>query len=376
MVFFMQLGRVVFAPMLDSLMETFGIGPAIAGTVVTLVWLGSAAAKLPSAYLLTSVPRSRVILASGGALALGAGAMAVAPSILPFAAGAFFLGAATGAYYVAANPLVSELFPGRIGQAMGVHYGSSQVAAIVAPSLVGAVLIVGDYRFVFAGLFVAAVAMTGVTILVVRGSDSSVGNVDRDFLGSIRAHWPLLVAGLAILGTTGLAWNGTFNFYVTFLQAEKSMQAATARGLLTAVFVAGLPAMPLAGYVVDRVRTVPFALALMVGFVGSLVLLVTVEGTIALALASLLLGGTMHALYPIADAYVLGVLPDHHRGSAYSAYNFGILLSMSAGSAIVGWLVEAGLTYATVFLWFGLAVVGVATALGGLYLNGRLPGTG
>ena len=57
LVFFLNLARIVFAPLLDVFIAEFGIGEATAGLIVTLAWVGSASLRLPAGWLLTKVPR-------------------------------------------------------------------------------------------------------------------------------------------------------------------------------------------------------------------------------------------------------------------------------------------------------------------------------
>ncbi|WP_325064191.1 MFS transporter, partial [Halobacterium bonnevillei] len=81
------------------------------------------------------------MLGSGGLLAVSSAGMTLAPTIEFVMLGAFLVGIASGSYFIAANPLVSELFPDRVGRVIGVHGTASQVAAAVAPVLVGRVLL-------------------------------------------------------------------------------------------------------------------------------------------------------------------------------------------------------------------------------------------
>src|SRR6056297_2605782 len=134
MVFLVNFARLVFAPLVEPLKAAFTVGDATVGLIATLAWLGSALPRIPTGYLLTRVPRHHVVLA------VAAGFTAVAESIAVLGLGAFLMGLASGAYFIAANPLVSELYPERVGRALGIHGTASQTAAVAAPLFVGAVL--------------------------------------------------------------------------------------------------------------------------------------------------------------------------------------------------------------------------------------------
>ncbi|MFB6218698.1 MAG: MFS transporter [Halobacteriaceae archaeon] len=372
LVFLVNFGRVVFAPLVDVFMRVFGVGEATAGVVVTALWLGSAAPRLPTGYLLTRVSRHRVVAGTGVFLAGASALTAAAPTIQWVGVGAFLIGVASGVYFIAANPLVSELFPERVGRALGVHATAAQLAAVVAPTVVGAALAVG-WRAVFVALAVLALGGTAALVLATRGADlPAAGAADRDLAGAVRSQWRLVATGIALLGTAGFVWNGVFNFYVPYLQS-KAVAPGTARTLLTGVFAAGVPAMLVTGRLADRVRPRSLLLAVLGAFAATLAALTLAESLVAVAALSLALGYAVHGLFPAVDTYMLGGLPDEHRGSAYAAFSAAVMLVGATGSAVLGTLVEAGVGYDAAFRGGAALVAAVAAVLLALDRAGRLP---
>ena len=377
MVFLVNLARVVFAPLVQPVAADLGVTAASLGVVTSAAWLGSAAPRLPTGYLLTRVARHRVIAATGTLLAGTSVFTALAGSRLHLAAGAFLMGLSSGAYFIAANPLVSELFPGRVGGAIGVHGMASQLAAVGAPLAVSGILLVGEWRTTF--LCVAAVAAVATTLLVVAARRTELpdaGADDRSLLTAGRAQWPIVLTGVAFLGGAGFLWNGLFNLYGDYLAVAKGIDPATGRMLLSAMFAAGVPAFVLTGRLADRVPNVPLLLAIVGAFVVAVVALTVAEGLVAVAGVSLLLGYVVHSLFPAVDAYVLSSLPDRHRASAYSLYSATMMFVQALGSGAVGVAVDGGLAYAVVFRGLAAAVGAVVVVLVALYAAGRLPAGG
>ena len=72
-------------------MSAFAVEEATLGAVITLVWLATASARIPTGYVLTRVSRRRVVLAAGGLLAVGAVVAASASSIPVLAGGALVI---------------------------------------------------------------------------------------------------------------------------------------------------------------------------------------------------------------------------------------------------------------------------------------------
>jgi len=374
MVFLVNLARVVFAPLVEPLRAAFGFSGATIGLVVTMTWVGSALPRLPTGYLLTKVPRHTVVFGSGTLLTVAAAVTAVAGSFYALAGGALLMGLTSGAYFIAANPLVSELFPDRVGRAIGVHGMSSQLAAVGAPLVVGGVLLVADWRAVFWLLSAVAGATTLVFYLIARRAEMpSAGTADRDLLSALRRQWPIIVTGVAIIGATGFVWNGVFNFYVTYLVEAKGLGEPMARNVLTGVFAAGVPAFILTGSIAERVAYVPLMLAILGAFVTSLLALTVVQGLAAVVAVSLLLGYVIHSLFPALDTYLLDSLPDENRASAYSLYSAIMMLVQATGSAVLGGLTDAGIGFDAVFRGYSVALIAVLVVLIGLHAAERLP---
>ena len=374
MVLLVNLARVIFAPLLREFIAVFGIGEGTAGLIATLAWLGSALLRLPTGWVLTTVPRHHVILATGGILTGAAAFIASATSIVMVGLGAFLMGLASGAYFVAANPLVSELYPGRVGWAMGVHGMSSQIAAVGAAPFVAAILTVfADWRVVFVCISVVAATATVALFLTARATDlPDAGADDTDLLGAARSEWRIAAVGIAIVGTTGFVWQGLFNFYELYM-GTKGLDPATARNLLTVIFAAGVPAFFVSGRLADRLPRVPYLLAIVGSFAGCLFLLTLVTDVAAVLVLTAAIGYVVHSLFPAIDTYLLDALPDNSRASAYAWYSAGMMAVQATGSSAVGALRETGLAYDAVFGQLGAGLFVVVIGLGLLQHRGRLP---
>jgi Arabinose efflux permease len=372
LVFFLNLARIIFAPLLDVFIAEFPIGEATAGLIVTIAWVGSASLRLPAGWLLTKVPRHYLVIVAGTILTLSAAATGAATTVRQLMVGAFFMGTASGVYFVAANPLLSELFPDRVGRVMGIHGAANQVAAVAAAPLVAVSLWV-DWRLSLWAIAVGTAVVTASTVVVARRTEMpAAGADDRSLLAGARSEWQIILSALAIAGITAFVWQGVFNFYELYMQA-RGLTPNEASTMLTVVFAAGIPAFFIAGELADRFPSVPFLLGIIFSFAGCLLLLIAVEGFLALAVVSAALGFVIHALFPATDAYILTALPDSARGSAYAVFSSAWILSQSTGSSVVGALIERGLTYGTVFTAGALVLFALVAVLGALERVGKLP---
>lgn len=388
--FLVNFARIVFAPLVAVFIAQFGIGESTAGLVATAAWLGSALPRVPTGYLLTRFSRVAVVATAGVVLTVGAGVTAFANSVPALVVGAASMGLASGVYFVTGNTFVSELFPRRVGRTLGIHGTASQVASVVAAPVVTLALALGsrwrplfatlgvapgeEWRAVFLSLAAVSALVTVATLLLARRADlPNAGGADRDVLGAARAEWPVILTGLAVMGTVGFAWQGLFNFYELYMES-KGLAPALARNVLTLVFAAGIPAFAVSGRLADRLPTLPYLLGLATGFTVLLFLVTAATGTVALLVLAALLGYTVHSLFPALDTFLLATFPDETRASAYSVYSGGMMLAQAPGSWVVGTLVEGGADFTTVFRGLGLAVALVVAALLLLHRTDRLPG--
>ncbi len=375
--FLVNAARVVFAPLIQPVAADLGVTAASLGIVTTAAWLGSAAPRLPTGYLLTRFSRHVVILATGALLVVTASFTAFSGSVAHLTVGAFLMGLSSGMYFIAANPLVSELFPERVGRAIGIHGMSNQLAAVAAPLAVSAVLFVGDWRTTF--LYLAAIAAATTVLLVWTARQTSLpeaGSEDRSLLVAARAQWPVIITGIALVGIAVFLWNGLFNLYGSYLETAKGIDPATGRTLLSLMFAAGVPAFVITGRLADRVPNVPLLLGIVAGLAVSVFVLTAAEGFFAVAAASLVVGYLAHSVYPAIDTYMLSSLPDRHRSSAYALYSSGMMVVQALGSGTVGLAVTYGISYTVAFRTISGVVLVGTVCLFGLYRLGVLPAGG
>jgi MFS family permease len=374
MVLLVNLARVVFAPLLEPIRTQFGASATGVGLLATLAWLGSASPRLPTGYLLTRLPRHVVIFVAGATLSVSPLLAATAPSLWVLWGSAFLMGISSGVYFIAAKPLLSDLFPGRIGSAVGVHGTASQLAAAGAPLFVTAVLLASGWRLVF--FLMSGAAATATVVFAAISYTTAVPNGEgesRDFLGAVRRQWRLVLGAIVLVGFADLAWNGVFNFYVSYLITAKAVTEGTARALLAVVFAAGVPAFTLVGRLADRVSYVPLVLSIVGGFGVGVLALTMATGIYQLVVVSAALGFVIHGLFPAADTYVLDSLPDADRASAYAVFSASIIFLSALGSVVVGALRDAGYTYPTIFAAFGGFALALVVVLAGVQLTVGFP---
>jgi DHA1 family inner membrane transport protein len=373
LVFVINFGRTVFAPLVEEFQTAFGVGPATLGSVTALVWIGSALPRIPLGYLLTHISRERLVIIAGAALSVTAALTATATSVQYLQIGAFTIGLASGAYFVSAIPLLGDLRPTAVGRTIGIHGTAAQVAAVTAAPVVILTLQIGTWRIVFWGLSLCAAAITIIFAVQSRNRTETIGQgPDQDFQ-SVVTHWRIIGIGLVMITGAGFIWQGLFNFYVSYLVDSKLVTQATAGGLLTVSFAAGVPAFWASGRLVDRFQTIPYIISLLSLFVISVTSFIFTQHLLVIIGSSVGIGFAIHGLFPALDTWLLSVLPSDIRASAYAVFS-GISLFLEAlGSGTVGLLRDQGLSFDLIFsaliIVLGLTVCVITVG----YLYDRIP---
>jgi predicted MFS family arabinose efflux permease len=376
LVFLVNFGRVAFAPLVPEFQQSLNLSPAAVGSVTTLVWIGTALPRIPIGYLLTRVRRERVVLATGLSLTAASAFTATAESLLALRLGSLAVGLSTGGYFVAAIPLIGALYPGQTGRMVGIHGTASQIAPVVAPAVVVfTVAQFGNWRLVFAALGVMGLVITAALLFVFRDREEPASAApERDFRTAL-GHWRVILAGMGFIVAAGFVWQGTFNFYVSYM-LDKGLSEPTANGLLTLTFASGIPAFWLGGRLADRLPNVPYLIGINVAFVVGLLALTLAESVVAIAVVSVFLGLAAHSLFPATDTYMLSTLPPAGRASAYALFSGSALLLEAGGSGVVGAIRDFGMAFDTAYQLLGGGVGAVAALVALLYVVGVIPTPG
>jgi predicted MFS family arabinose efflux permease len=362
---------VVFAPLVDVFITEFGVQEGAAGLVVTLVWVGSAAPRLPAGWLLTRFSRQRVVLGAGIVLVAASLSMAMTASVSMLLVGAVGMGVASGIYVVAAGPLISGLYPARIGRYIGIHGVFGLLAATVAAPIVTVTLGIG-WRWIFLTIAGLAAIVAGLLYRTARGTiEGEAARTDTGFRAVLLEQWRIVLFGSLVIGGVGFVWQGVFNFYDLYLRT-KDLPPIVSRNLLTVVFGAGIPGMYLGGRVAERVPYLPLIFGLIAAFLGTLAALILASGLGAVVVVGVLMGLVVHMFFPAVGTFLLDSLPDHSRNAGSSMYLTVSMVLQASGSAVVGALVERGLAYDLIYALLGGGLAILLAVFGVLILTDRL----
>nr|WP_049914329.1 MFS transporter [Halococcus saccharolyticus] len=337
---------MIYPVLLPSISTEFDLTLTAAGFLVTLIWVSYAIGQVPGGVLADRYGERTVLLAS---VAIVTGALLVvvlAPTASLLFVGTALVGLGLSLYPVARITILSELYPDRIGRALGVTMATGDTGQTLLPLAAG-VLVVGAWQIglafiipllVVVGLLLARMSLPATTHE--RSNDDLSLQRLTYVLGELR-HPTLLTVGVLLFVYIGVLQ--TFSaFYPTYLINVKGFSPAAASGLFSVFFAVGIVAKPLAGVAYDAIgirRSLPLVLG---GAVVGFALLPVLDGFWPLALDTVLIS-TMLGSGAITQSYLSETIPPEIEGTGLGAIRSGASLLGSTGPVLFGAVAERGL---------------------------------
>jgi MFS family permease len=230
-----SVGFWFFLPLLPIFLSRRGGSAALVGAVFASGLLASAAIRYPAGWAADRFGTRPVMIAALGLEAVLFLAYLPHLPLYAFIAIRFLHGAATGAFWPAANGLIAEVAPPKeFGKAFGLMQSTNMAGIIIGPAVGGLIALFNlSVVFVVAALVSGLAAVAILTIPNVRVEPTTEPPVGA--LSMARALLPLVVLGAGtayMIGTFDTIWS----LYMTYRGAT-----TLAVGISFATF--GIPAL-------------------------------------------------------------------------------------------------------------------------------------
>lgn len=342
--------RMIYPVLLPYLSTDFDLTLTTAGFLVTLIWLGYAVGQVPGGVLADRRGERAVMTASVTVATTGLLLVVLAPSALTLFAATGLFGLGLSLYPVARITALSDLYPKRIGRALGVTMAAGDTGQTVLPPVAGALAAALAWQvglgFVIPALVAIAVALWVTLPAAADDTPEDNGANDGFSLVSARSvlarlrHPTLLFMTVILFLYIGILQ--TFSaFYPTYLIQEKGLSSAAASTLFGLFFAIGIVAKPAAGMAYDRVgirRSLPVVLA---GAIVGFSLLPVVESLGALVAVTVLVS-TMLGSGAITQSYLSDTIPEEIQGTGLGAVRSTASMMGAMGPVLFGAVAERG----------------------------------
>lgn len=333
-------------PLLPYIRDEFNLNYTQSSFVTSAFALSNGAGQLPAGILADRLGPRILIMVGILGVAIAGVLVGISQTYIMLLVFLVPMGVLAGGYHPAATPLISaSVEPQKRGRALGFHLIGGNASFFLAPLVAGAIAGVWGWRGPFLGLAIptAAIGIIFYIYLTRRAGGFQAEAARRGQVeekptppGNIRRLVAFLV--MSVLG--GGAGMSIMTFLTLFAVDELGLNKESAPFLLSIVFISGLWAGPVGGYLSDRVGRVPI---IIITSLVSGILVYTIQfPPLGMGFyAILFLMGMNNAFrMPVSEAFIMGQAPIRRRSTVYGIYYFTMQYTGAIFAPIMGQLID------------------------------------
>ncbi len=338
--------RMIYPVLLPYFREEFALSLATGGLLITIIWLCYAVGQVPGGILADRYGERKVLTGSVTLVIISLAVVLFAPTPIVLFVATAALGFGYSQYPVARITALSDLYPERIGRALGVTMASGDIGQTIIPPIASVLAVVVAWRFglgfVLPFLCIAA-AIIWVTLDthdrpgVVETSSSNTG---LRYIISQLQH-PALVIMWVIMFLFIFVWQTFSAFYPTYLVEVKGFSTTMAGLMFGLFFAVGVIAKPAAGIAYDKCGARLSLPLILVGSIVGLGVLPFVNGTVAIFVVTVLVS-TMLGSGAITQSYLADTIPPEIQGTGLGVVRSSSSMIGSLGPVVFGLLAQNG----------------------------------
>lgn len=338
--------RMIYPVIIPFLQTTYGLSLTAAGLLISVLGLFASIGQLPAGVLADRHDERTIMMGSVFIVAVALGAVVTAPTPLVLFLATALWGLGYSLYPVARVTFLSELYPDRLGSALGVTLATSDVSQAVLPP-VASVLAVAIAWQVGLGFVAPLLVLAGIAIyLTGHGEATAEQSVEtrsvRETLARLTEfHTPEMRNATVVLFLYLFIWHSFTAFFPTYLTSVKAMAPATASLLFGFFFAVGILIKPTAGAVYDRVGIRRTLVAILLPPVAGFLLLPFVDGLWSLVVLTALVS-TMLGSGAVTQSYITDSLPQSVQGTGLGAIKTVTSTLAAGGPVLFGVVADYG----------------------------------
>ncbi|MWV63539.1 MFS transporter [Halorubrum sp. JWXQ-INN 858] len=359
--------RMIYPVLLPYFRAEYGLSLAVAGVLVTVLWLGSAIGQLPGGILADRYSERSVMTIGTVVVAGGVLAVVLAPTAVALFAATALVGLGQSLYPIARITVLTDMYPDRVGSALGVTMATGDLGQTVLPPIAGAVAVAAAWQAGL-GFMVPLLAVAAVALWVVLPEPNGSGtgmeelsmDVARDLLVELRATNMAFFAFILFLYI--FIWQAFTGFFPTYLVEEKGLASSTAALLFSLFFAVGVVVKPTAGAAYDRIGARASLVGVLSGPLVGLVLLPFVNGLPALVVVTALVS-TMLGSGAITQSFLSEAFSDDLRGTGLGVVRTAVATLGASGPVLFGLVADRGYFDEGYFVLAGIMLVVILLTL-------------
>jgi len=350
-------------PLLPMIRSDFNLDYTQSGLVISAFTISYGIAQLPAGWLADRIGRRISVTLGICGVALAGLLVGLSQTYLMLVFLLALMGLVGGAYHPASTPLLSTLVgPKRRGSALGVHMIGGSASYFLAPLVAAAFAAGWGWRSPFLGLAIPTF-LFGVAFYWLLGRRTTPGKTEpevaasQDKISVISARPPGLIAFLIMSTFASAITFSTLSFVPLFLVDHFGVAEEQAAAFIAIFFSAGLWASLLGGYLSDRLGRLP--VFLVVTFMAGPVVYLFNLAPFGVGIGAVLLalGILQYVRMPVAEAYLIGQIPERRRSTILGIYYFGNMEGTGILTPVLGYLIDQFGFYTSFTIASGVLIV-------------------
>jgi FSR family fosmidomycin resistance protein-like MFS transporter len=344
-----HLINALHTPLLPFIRDDLQLNYTQAGFVLSAFSLSYGLASLPAGWLTDHIgPRIMITISIIGVAVAGV-MVGLSSNYVLLLMALILMGILGGGYHPSAPPLVmAAVEPKNRSKALGFHMIGGSFSHFVAPVLGGAIAVTWGWRYAYFSLAVPMIIFGIIFFIVIGRINNANGLHGAAYQKEAKADErikPLFgmgrIVAFILFSTIIHALSTTIiSFLTVYLVDRFGVDKLTAAQLLSLIYLAGVWASPLGGYLADRFGQLQVILLVSL-FSGPLVYLFNLAPYgIAIYALLLLIGMVGPMRNPVAEGYIASNTPVRRRSTVLGFYYFGNMESGALLTPVVGYLLD------------------------------------
>ena len=333
-------------PLLPFIRSEFGLDYTHAAFVTSSFAIAAGFGQLPAGWLADKIGATIPLLMGILGVAVFGIFIGTSQTYIMLLILMMLMGLMSGGYHPAATPMISNSVPpAQRGRALGWHLIGGNVAFFFGPIVAGVIAGFWGWRGAFICLAIPT-GIIGVVFLAFLKSGSSKvhaeqlkkehGEEQPPPPGNIRR----LVAFLTMTVLAGGAGMSVMAFFTLYAVDILGLTEANAAKILSLIFVSGLYAGPIGGWLSDKFGRVP--IIVICGVVDGLMIfaLPRVQWGFLFFLVLFAMGLVLALRMPVTEAFLIGQTAPRYRSRVFALYYFTMQYTGAVFAPFMGKLVD------------------------------------
>ncbi|UCE98346.1 MAG: MFS transporter [Dehalococcoidia bacterium] len=360
--FLHHLYTALLVPLLPLIRNEFALDYTKSGLLLSVFSLTYGISHLPAGWLADRIGARILITIAICGVALAGLLVGFSQTYIMMLGSLALMGLLGGGYHTTSPPLISaSASKNTKGRALGVHLIGGSFSFFLAPLIAAAIAVALGWRAPFLILAIPSIAFGAIFYIILGRLSGKISYNPKpksmvDDKSQKSSHH--LVPFIILATFTAAVLFSTISFIPLFLVDNFGLTEEAAAAFIAVIYLAGLVASPLGGYLSDRFGRV--AVLLTASFVaGPIIYMLDIASfSVGIIFILIFIGIILYMPQPASEAYIVDQVSSQRRSSILGIYFSGGILGSSAIIPLLGYSID-NYGFTTSFTITGVALVAV-----------------